>query len=938
MEDDVAERRASPEGALVRFLSRHKSGKGQPFTHTSIRGGSFNIPDELQDMFMDLYVACLGRFDPGARNPWASCPSLSLTEKHRETCCVVIDLDFRFRCEPDEPLDDHMYTDDDVRKFVAVYVEHMRRVVPDADDMRVFVLEKPSCTRAEMDGCVVKDGVHIMMPGVVTRPGEQLLIRKLCLEDPRVVGMLDEMGCTNKASDVFDEAVIRRNNWQMYGSGKPGGARYTLTHVYAVTGDYEIADMGHDAATDAGAIARLLSIRGNEGVHPVLEARAEWAEEVAQLECPPKARARVAGGAAAAGPRVILITENAGSASDGRVGLTATEIDTVRRLASILSAQRAYAYPQWIAVGWCLFNLSPDGMLFRRQWIDFSRRAPEKFNEAECARIWGEMSYDPAGVGMGSLHMWAREDSPETYQEILRTGVTIEIRKLVYQGVTDYDIAKIIHKMFYSKYRCIDASNNWYEFRDHRWHECVRGVSLRKHVSESVFDEFAAVASSISGKSTPPAAGGGYSRSVGSDDPALQFMVNDKDSKEVFKIGLKLKNTSTKERVMKQCNDLFFEKDFLEKLDSNRGLLCCKNGVYDLVHREFRPGRPEDYCSFSTGINYVPHDPASPVVAEVLAFISQVLPAPELREYVLTFLGSVLDGNVKEEKFNIWTGSGSNGKSKLIELFEATLGNAADSPNGSKGYACKFNVSMLTQKRPSSTGTNSELSCAKGKRFAVLQEPGANEELNVGYMKELTGGDRVIARGLYQNPVEFKPQFKMVLLCNHLPTVPADDGGTWRRIRVVEFTSKFVASPDRRKPNEFVVDYGLSDKFDRWKEAFLSIIIEYHKRYMDGIRDGTAVEPECVVRCTREYQLANDQIKEFLEATVEKVSDASQRIELSALFLAYRTYMRDNGSAVMCQRNVFDAYVSKNFDPSAVEVSRRAKVLRGYRMIEAIAL
>ena len=36
----------------------------------------------------------------------------------------------------------------------------------------------------------------------------------------------------------------------------------------------------------------------------------------------------------------------------------------------------------------------------------------------------------------------------------------------------------------------------------------------------------------------------------------------------------------------------------------------------------------------------------------------------------MLFLASCLQGHNAEEKFRIWTGVGSNGKSKLIELFE----------------------------------------------------------------------------------------------------------------------------------------------------------------------------------------------------------------------------------------------------------------------------
>ena len=57
-------------------------------------------------------------------------------------------------------------------------------------------------------------------------------------------------------------------------------------------------------------------------------------------------------------------------------------------------------------------------------------------------------------------------------------------------------------------------------------------------------------------------------------------------------------------------------------------------------------------------------------------------------------------------------------------------------------------------------------------------------------MEQLTGGDKLKARGLHKDP-EFKPQIKVVMCCNVLKSLDNDDG-TWRRIRVIEFISSFV--------------------------------------------------------------------------------------------------------------------------------------------------
>ena len=145
-------------------------------------------------------------------------------------------------------------------------------------------------------------------------------------------------------------------------------------------------------------------------------------------------------------------------------------------------------------------------------------------------------------------------------------------------------------------------------------------------------------------------------------------------------------------------------------------------------------------------------------------------------------MGSLFSGKTGQEKFHIWTGSGGNGKSKLIELFEKGFGE----------YCGKMSVTLITQKRAASNSCNPELVSNKGKRFVTLQEPDDDEKIHVGAMKELTGGDTIQARPLYKEPIEFKPQWKIVMTSNVLPEVTAVDRGTWRRIVVTEYPSRFV--------------------------------------------------------------------------------------------------------------------------------------------------
>ena len=86
---------------------------------------------------------------------------------------------------------------------------------------------------------------------------------------------------------------------------------------------------------------------------------------------------------------------------------------------------------------------------------------------------------------------------------------------------------------------------------------------------------------------------------------------------------------------------------------------------------------------------------------------------------------------------------------------------------------CDFFISLITQSRGRAEGVAPALAQTKGKRFACFRKPEGTESINVGLMKELSGGDIPMARGLHKDPTEFKPQFKMVLTCNVLPNINA---------------------------------------------------------------------------------------------------------------------------------------------------------------------
>ncbi len=165
----------------------------------------------------------------------------------------------------------------------------------------------------------------------------------------------------------------------------------------------------------------------------------------------------------------------------------------------------------------------------------------------------------------------------------------------------------------------------------------------------------------------------------------------------------------------------------------------------------------------------------------------------------------------------------------------------------------------------------------KGVRCGVYQEPGTDEEINVGIFKELSGNDRFMVRGLYSEPIEIRPQLKQFMTTNDLPEIKSIDGGTWRRIRVIDFMSKFVEHPDPNNQYEFKLDTTLKDKISSWAPAFISYLIHVYTTMYDI--PNREPEPAEVKASTEQYRKEQDIFKEYYETCYTMTDNKKEGIK-----------------------------------------------------------
>jgi phage/plasmid-associated DNA primase len=150
-----------------------------------------------------------------------------------------------------------------------------------------------------------------------------------------------------------------------------------------------------------------------------------------------------------------------------------------------------------------------------------------------------------------------------------------------------------------------------------------------------------------------------------------------------------------------------------------------------------------------------------------------------------------------------------------------------------------------------------------------MQEPDEAVPINTGIMKEITSSEKILCRDLYSGSkqmIEFELQCKFHLACNDKPKVNSNDGGTWRRLIVINFLSKFVQNP---MPGQFRLDITIEQKVksEGWGRAFLAYLIHTFKE-----NNGKAMAPpDVVLEYTSEYREENDAITKFVRECTRPV-------------------------------------------------------------------
>lgn len=872
---------------LNEFLAKHSSKNEKKEanvspTHTripdqtlNIYGGSYIIPREELKVFMNLYY----------QNVFVKKKLEYLTEKQLEkNGPILIDVDLRYSID----VESRQHSREHILDLInLLYLEELKEFLAFEPNRAfpIYVFEKPEVNRLA-DGSLTKDGVHIII-GIQMDHILQTMLRD------RIVSKIDdiwELPLINSWDAVFDEGISKgTTNWQMYGSRKPGNQAYELTQYWWVSydsrdGEFMLEerkvvdfDLSKDLYKLSAQYDEHIKFDLNPKIKDEYEERAK--NGVKKIRKPmSKSKVKLLCNDDDSDNNIqledITNSEKLKAAVDKVVNdLTFNEyyIKEAHEYTQVLPAKYyepgSHALNRQVA-----FALKhTDDRLFL-SWVMLRSKASD-FDYTTIPNLyyqWTKYFKDrPNGVTMRSIMYWAKQDAFDDYERVKKTTRDYYIEETL-SCPTEFDFAIVLNQMCKEKYVCSSLVNKtWYVFKDHRW-ELDRGESLRMFVSVEMYNAYQSKVNS-------------WMNEMQHYDPTDErYASMSKRVKIGTEISSRLKKTNDKNNIMREAAALFFDKDFDKNMDSNKWLMCFKNGVVDIKNRVFRDGMPLDYITKSTNVNYEPFDAEKhgTTSSQILKFMEQLFPIKTLNNYMWEHLASVLIGENINQTFNIYRGSGSNGKSMFTELLRYALGE----------YYSEIPVTLVTEKRPGIGGTSSEIIQLKGVRYAVMQEPSKDARINEGMMKQLTGDSTLSGRALYHEQETFLIQFHLVLCTNTLFEVMSNDDGTWRRIRICDFLSKFVNPGETFQlsdnPYQFPKDFSLKDKLKTWAEVFASMLVK-----LAFEKQGIVSECDIVKASSNKYRQGQDHISAFVADMVGKKDE--KVIKKSELYEQFKLWFQE---------------------------------------------
>lgn len=439
---------------------------------------------------------------------------------------------------------------------------------------------------------------------------------------------------------------------------------------------------------------------------------------------------------------------------------------------------------------------------------------------------------------------YIKEAKPERSHQISGTGYSWD----------EFGMAELFSECYQNDTRFCPEAKCWYTYSKGAWRKDIGSLLVAEKIKE--FCRLMAL----------------YCGEIDNEDRRREYM------KFISKMG----DRRFRDRLMKDAASVM--PITAEEFDANPYLINCRNGTYDLQKMEFREHDWHDFLTMQANFDYTLQDAKCPRWER---FIQEVTcNDADKADYLQKALGYSMLGTANEECMFILHGKTTrNGKSTLLSAIHHLLGD----------YASVSPVSIIckSDRSKNAEAASPVLASLKGKRFVTMAESNQYGRLDEETIKQLTGGEEIKARNLYEAASTFLPQFTLWLSCNDLPSVNDKSLFASDRVRVIEFNRHFSEDEqDKNLKTEFQTSEAMQGIFTWLLEGYFK-----YKRF--GLKMSPAMR-----QVVKQYEKDNDLVLQFLEEKCEKKEKVYTR--QTTLFNAYKIWCKSNGY-FQCSAKRFNA-------------------------------
>jgi P4 family phage/plasmid primase-like protien len=828
------------------------SSESKEHNYTKITGGKYYISHAFEEGFLNSYAVSI------FKNNIASTLSQVPTSEYS-----VIRFDFDFRAKNqgykqgkqvnDGFMIEERLIDDTLTKYIAKVVYNMLYDMYSCCE-KVYVFTREF---AQTDGDTVKDGIHIMVPGMnVSKATHAELINKL-----RTLVKFEGYPFTNTADKIIDGG-IPNSNWLLYGARKSTESHtYLLTYEY--TGNDTFAIPTNDMNYHLGLV-KVLSIHREGKVYG-----AKIQQDIVKNES----------------PKALTYDKN--------TEFDAEDIAMFWKILDALPPKYYQDYDEWYKIGFMLSGGSNKDQRFLEMWIKFSQKCMENYNEEKTYQIWNTASTNNNIYhlfNLAKINMTEKE-----YSEIKNNNSTSRLAKLIlYNKLEVLDMAEYISSIIKDMKRTDiinDKNVDMYHF-DNIWvKESSPKVSLVNDVCGIIKTN---LASAVKKATSFLLSNNTDGAEVGKRLGAVKKLLTSSHARNI--------NIATAISELNINNGGINYPGFSSQLDSIRSnVIAFKNCVVDLKSCTKRQGIQDDNLTFYFPVDYNEYDPKSNEALQLKLLFENWFPNEKYRQAVIDKLSLSLLYNINgDNQVFFFKGSGRNGKSVFMNLIREGFG------VGDFGLAKSVPIDFFIAGNKSTLGTASpDLHRTRKAKILLTEETNQNDKLNCALFKKLSGGDMLSVRDLYKPVIEFKCAFRIFFAVNNMPKFTSIDDSLSRRIVIIPFENRFVLKPKEKNEKKIIDD--IDDIIKQVAPCFMAFLVENYKNKFMGNKRKVCVIPEEIMAETNKYVMDSSPIRKYIGTYIEKTGNQNDKIEVSLIIQKiYQWAAKNNYPAVA------------NYDPTTI--------------------